>query len=710
VAKLFPNKKSLLLPVISAAILMTNAVPAFAASGKPPVATNVEFIGMSSPTSVEDIAKTYTTASAKVTYSDGTTQIFPLSYNTLFKSTDNFNGIPAGTPVDAKGKPIMDTSVAGQTVPYVSDSPDANGLMKIKGQASTGKGGNPLSMVTHFEYITKDNADQSAYGLVPASESLSTIDQNKKTGELSVTDSKKIDFSSVEGLWIPCNGSVTPWNTFLSSEEYEPDARDYENDPTKTYVSSFTKDYYQGDTQKGNPYLYGYIPEITVNADNSTNVVKHYSTGRFSHELGKVAPDQKTVFFGDDGKNTMMFMYIADKAQDLSAGSLYAAKWVQKTDTNGGSADLKWIKLGHATDKEIKSYIDSGLKFSDLFETADKATEGFTAINSYPTSKIEYLKVKKGMEKAAAFLESRRYGAIIGATSEFSKMEGVALNAKDKKVYLVISYLKDGMLKDTKNEYPQDDIQLQKINAGVTYEVALKGGQKDSNGDPIKSAYTAASMSGLVAGEDLAKADQFGNTAVVDKVANPDNVSYSDAMRTLFIGEDSGTHANNYVWAYNIDTKKLSRILSVAAGAEATGLQAVDNMNGFSYIMSNLQHPGDEMLLPEPLKGQVDALINANYEKKRAGLVGYIGGLPMMNLGHNEVKVRDAAEASDAIVEWDSETLTATITKGENTLVLKIGASEVIWNGTATEIDSVLMLSNGRLMVPQNIIDAFLQN
>ena len=111
----------------------------------------------------------------------------------------------------------------------------------------------------------------------------------------------------------------------------------------------------------------------------------------------------------------------------------------------------------------------------------------------------------------------------------------------------------------------------------------------------INSSYAATSMAGLVVGEDLKAADAFGNTANPDKVANPDNLSYSEAMRTLFIGEDSGMHTNNYVWAYNVDTKKLDRILSIPAGAEATGLFAADNRNGFSYIMSNFQHPGDEV-------------------------------------------------------------------------------------------------------------------
>ena len=62
-------------------------------------------------------------------------------------------------------------------------------------------------------------------------------------------------------------------------------------------------------------------------------------------------------------------------------------------------------------------------------------------------------------------------------------------------------------------------------------------------------------MSGLVVGEDLLAADAYGKTANVDKEAYPDNLSYSEATRTLFIGEDSGAHTNTFVWAYNVDTK-----------------------------------------------------------------------------------------------------------------------------------------------------------
>ncbi|GHI00407.1 Ig-like domain-containing protein [Neobacillus kokaensis] len=615
---------------LALALTIPALTPAAAAGSSKVKIDSVTFNGMPAPATIKQMVDTYSSASVDVKYSNGKVKRFPLTYKKLFRSEDKVainNGemIPAGTPIDYFGDPIMDHSVPGKPTPFVSDAPDSNSLLNpINGK---------LYMVTHYEYQTLDAAGNSAYGIVPASMSLTTLDQDKKTGELKAKEVKKIDFSSVNGLWIPCNGSLSPWNTHLGSEEYEPDARSFEFDAkssARTWTESFAQLYF-GDKSKANPYYYGYIPEIHVKKNGKVKVDKHYSVGRFSHELIKMMPDNRTAYFGDDGGNTGLFMYVADQAKKLSAGTLYAAKFLQTGTENGGSGKLEWIKLGHATDKEIKKLIDKGIKFSDIFETSEVPQEGFKAVKQYSYGKTEYLKLKPGMEKAAAFLESRRYAAYLGATTEFNKMEGVTYNAKDHKVYIAISDQSGGMEKDTSGSGLQDDIQLPKIKSGVTYQLDVKSGQKDQNGSGILSKYVAASMSGLLVGEDLAAPDAYGNTANVNKVANPDNLSYSEEMRTLFIGEDSGKHTNNYVWAYNVDTKELSRILSNPAGAESTGLFAADDRNGFSYIMSNFQHPGDEVDGKDITAVNKEDLLTAMEKEigiNKTGGVGYISGLP----------------------------------------------------------------------------------
>ncbi|MDH5204861.1 MAG: alkaline phosphatase, partial [Hylemonella sp.] len=97
----------------------------------------------------------------------------------------------------------------------------------------------------------------------------------------------------------------------------------------------------------------------------------------------------------------------------------------------------------------------------------------------------------------------------------------------------------------------------------------------------------------------------------------------------LFIGEDSGGHVNNFLWAYHVDTRELVRILSCPAGAESTGLHAVDALHGWTYVMSNFQHPGDwQSPLHDQVKATLDPLVRANYRNRDGAAVGYLSTVP----------------------------------------------------------------------------------
>jgi len=581
---------------------------------------SIEFSNMPAPAVAADLAKTYSTSVAKVTYADGTSKDFPLTYNKLFGVKDKVGGNanPAGQLYDAKMKPIMDP----MGKPVIAETPDSNSLLKV---------GSNLFMVSHLEYdwILSDGAEAYKaadwYTRMPMSMILTGITQGTD-GKLTVKSQRPIDFSSVDGLWIPCAGSQTPWNTHLGSEEdYDLQYNPLTTSTTTTTagVKALTEKYFNNE-KTANPYHYGFIPEVTVKEDGTTSVVKHYAMGRGTWEMAKVMADGKTAYFGDDGTHVFVNMFVADKAGDLSAGTLYAAKWTQTSADAGGKANLTWIKLGSANNKEVKALADTAT-FASIFDavapTAGACPAGYTRVRAGSTAD-ECLTVKAGQEKAAAFLETRRYAAIKGATTEFNKMEGIAVNDKDKKLYMAMSYVDKGMLEDVKG--PADDIKLKKLNAGATYTLDMKAAQKDTAGAAINSDYVATNMyvETALLGEDIT-VDAMGNTANPNKIANTDNIFFSEKMRTLFVGEDSGTHVNNFVWAYNVDTKALSRILTAPVGAENTGLQVVDDMNGNAYIMSNSQHHGD---WATGKNAEVDKAIAA-IDKFDANF-GYIGGLP----------------------------------------------------------------------------------
>jgi secreted PhoX family phosphatase len=350
--------------------------------------------------------------------------------------------------------------------------------------------------------------------------------------------------------------------------------------------------------------------------------------GRISRELVQVMPDQRTVLMGDDATSGGIYMFIADVAGVLSSGTLYVAQVTNTTvpaasATGGGAFNIMWIKLGHANSVEIEALADS-LLATDIMSvsTVDPVDGTYTKIN-YGNGQ-QWVKFNTSMEKAAAFLESHRYAAVMGGTMEFSKFEGVTLNAADKKAYFAMAAIRDTM---TANSFVSDVIKLAKISAGGVYEVALSAGQSDTASAAIDSAWVPTSMSvpTNLLGQDMT-ADADGNTAVVDKIANPDNAKFSEASRTLFIGEDSGMHLNNYVWAYNVDTPAVApkRILSAPAGAECVCLCPVDNLNGFAYLVSGFQHPGDWANLPTDL----NTAINTNWGNKKKAAIGYLSGIP----------------------------------------------------------------------------------
>ena len=588
---------------------------------------------MAAPSLADPAAMATTTVRSGLTanYSDGTKRDYALKYEPFFitgaQVPDGSGGtILAGGYCDIRNQPILDTSGSSPRQ-FFSDCPDGMSLLTLAHPAVPGVKGNTVFAVVQFEYTTRNLAGAPTHNMLPAPIAVLTLDQDKSTGRLSLVKYHNVDTSGVHGLWTTCGASLSPWNTHLSSEEYPPDA----SRVTNAQLAGFGRNLY-GDADRANPYHYGHLPEVTVRPDGTGTIRKHYCIGRISHELVQVMLDERTVLMGDDTTNGGAFMFIADTARDLSAGTLYVAKWNQTSGAGPGAATLSWIKLGHATSAEIKALVDGGIKSADIMEvkTNDPADATYTRIPY--GGKFNWVKLKPGMEKAAAFLETHRYAALMGGSLGFTKWEGTTVNAKDKIAYIAMSHIETSMLNGS------GDVKVEGPYSGAVYAQNLRGGCKDSSGHAIDSAWVPVDMAAVpelisedLGGGKLRQQDVLGNFANPDKIATPDNLKFSEKLRTLFIGEDSNTHVNSFLWAYNVDTKKLSRILSCPAGAESTGLHAVDNVNGFTYIASNFQHPGDwGSPLHDIVKSRLDPLVRAHYKNRYGAAVGYLAGLPML--------------------------------------------------------------------------------
>jgi hypothetical protein len=346
-----------------------------AASGRARAATaqpvSAEFLPMAAPATPEAQATTTVESSLVVTYDDGTTESFKLGYQPLFFTGDTLPDGKGGTVIaggyyDIAGKPILDPA-AEPPAQIFSDCPDGYTLLPApEGAVAEDANANRLFAVVQFEYASRDASGESLYGQLPSPIAVLTLDQDKSSGALRLVKYQAVDTSPAHGLWITCGASLSPWGTHLSSEEYEPDAATIaENDRFKAFSQHLF-----GDPAKANPYHYGHLPEIAVDADGGGTVRKHYCLGRISHELVQVMPDRRTVLMGDDTTNGGLFMFVSDRPVDLSAGTLYAAKVAQRAGAavdRGGEFDLQWIPLGHATSAEIEAFADK-LTAADIVE------------------------------------------------------------------------------------------------------------------------------------------------------------------------------------------------------------------------------------------------------------------------------------------------------------------------------------------------------
>ncbi|MBF6057601.1 MULTISPECIES: PhoX family protein [Thiomicrorhabdus] len=545
--------------------------------------SEIQFTELSAPT--DEVQKNLIRSSDSATINDEEMQI---GYNTLLRTGDVDNGETFGLAKDYQDQAVIEADGSN----YICNGTDdgvGSGLDHVSILDKDGK----IYMVSQFECAT---------GAMYMNELEKSSD-----GSLSLVPGSLKFVSQKEGFggWVHCAGMTTPWQTHLGSEEYEPNAKD---PSTNGYYNDVTTSFWNGDQTKNNPYYYGWTPEVDVDANGNPVYTKHYTMGRMAHELAYVMPDEKTVYLSDDGTNVGLFMFIADTAKDLSAGTLYAAKWNQTADNDiGGEAELTWINLGHTDNASIKSLLDpdndittaDGITFANVFSAETPVsgacpTAGFTYINTANGEECLQLQdingdstVDAGDIALASRLETRRMAAMEGATTEFRKEEGITFNATDNQLYIAMSEVRKGMTDGT------GDIQLTENKCGAVYALDVEGSIKDTDGADIASEFVAINMNGLVGGNYLASADADGNTCDINGIAQPDNVAYIDGTNTLIIGEDTSAHNNDMVWAYNIKSGELTRIAHTPYGSETTSPYWY-NIDGNGYITLTNQHPYGE--------------------------------------------------------------------------------------------------------------------
>ena len=394
------------------------------------------------------------------------------------------------------------------------------------------------------------------------------------------------------------------------------------------------------------PYNYGYQIELSVNGSGQPVIVgdrKHYTAGKHTPEQGIVMSDRKTVYYSDDGSFRGLFMFIADREDDLSSGRLYMARWHQTSgqdpdpvsgDGTGGSGDLDWVFLAHGSDGEIEDFIKRDLKFTDFFDVKnpkDCPTDGgFRRIQAGAPGTMclrfrdgtggstlsDRFKDLEEFLMASAFLEPGKTGAWRGATAEFNKEEGMAYDGGEN-LYISMSSIHSSM-RDEASE-SANHIRLAENFCGAVYRIRLGGDRKDMGGNPIPGQLVGQKMESILHGDWLPSEGRCSERSI----SNPDNLRYLPED-LLLIGEDTHFVPRNRLHLLQLKDRAVERepvlttLIDLPPGAETTGTMDpfFDQKKGKLYILLNAQHPheGEKERNREDLRGVLGALVISDLE------------------------------------------------------------------------------------------------
>ena len=483
-------------------------------------------------------------------YEQETVQTAYGTYKILAQTGDTFSSLPEGI-----GNIY---NLDGSELLYENENPDFNGYVAIDDDEGY--------LFTNWEQLPGG---------------VSRMHLKKEAGEWSVLDAIMVDFADVNGTAANCFGSVSPWGTPLTSEEWvvysavDSTTQADWNQPPADLTDGVGPDdrvarMWELSDANANPYDYGYIVEITDPLSDAPVPVKHFTIGRYEHENSTVMPDGKTVYSSQDDTGGVLFKFVADTAEDLSSGTLYGAKMIQDTDVNDPAVtgfDVEWVALASGNNTEIESWVDdfdvigtddyvdgetSYMTTADVEAWAAWVQAGRPDNTTYPTVANGGGAVTAGqpMDDRSAFLESRYAAKQLGATAEWRKLEGISINQKraqeavegvdtiegeivtDAYLYIGIADIDNTMVDG------EGDMQLSTRvkDCGGVYRARLGENYNISRIEPVVMGSTYRSS--------LTGAERCD----VDQLSQPDNVIVMNDGRIL-IGED-GFQENNTLWMY----------------------------------------------------------------------------------------------------------------------------------------------------------------
>lgn len=509
------------------------------APAPPPPSPRFRFVDVGAPAGASDVR-----VSPGWTWAD---RAGPVRLQRLVAAGAPVGDVPFGQFADVAGRPLAPPYGSG---PWVSDALDFAALYDVDGV---------LTLATHLEDV-------------PATIWRTTL-ALADDGTLTAVATRPADLSGSRGARLLCAGDATPWGTHLAAEEYEPDAastRPGDLAPIEQALPPAARPAWV--------YDHGWVIEVTWARDGE-QAVRHTGLGRFSHELALVLPDERTVVLTDDlPSHGGLFLFVADRPRDLTTGSLYALRY--------DAGRVTWVRLGrldaagHAHHRRLLD--ERRLGFDDL-ATEAAPTDGACPAGSHP------LPARGAPQRCVTlvdpaltpFFETRRHAAVAGATVEWSKAEGLAVDPGSRRVFVALSTHLGSAADGT------GDVALEENPCGAVWALdGLAEGVVDAAGAPIPSSWVPTRFAPVLAGR------PEGSGCAVDGLANPDNLTFLDGLGLLVIAEDTVRHDAPTLWAWDPSTpdQPPARIATAPPCGEWSGLHWFPDLRGHGWLTVSMQH------------------------------------------------------------------------------------------------------------------------
>lgn len=192
----------------------------------------------------------------------------------------------------------------------------------------------------------------------------------------------------------------------------------------------------------------------------------------------------------------------------------------------------------------------------------------------------------------AAVFEPERAGAVLDATLGVFKFSEMATRLDSDRFYLGAREILSGPLgivtKSGGGDIPTADIA--ENMCGCVFEVLFD-----------EQSFSAESMRAISCGspakssaENSDEEEDEANKCSTEGIANPRALSYVNVFEYLLIGEDSEFHENNYIWAWDPETERSTRIFHAPLQGSITSVAWFqDVVGGNNYIGTTISKPLD---------------------------------------------------------------------------------------------------------------------